>query len=396
MQAPLLSGIVGGAQGEFRLSYPRNLEPVVIDSKISKGQLRATAGATSFGAGPGNDRGGILWNDQCFRVMGSKLVLVKAGTSVVVTELADPFSILPLKYGSAEQDPDAVTGLAKVRGELYVFGSYTIEVHQLVGGAGFPFQVVPGATIPFGCVAARAKAYFAESVAFVGGARDAALGVYIAGGGTATKISSRTVDDALASVTDPTSIEVETRSYRDEERLFVHLPDRSFVFMRAAAELAGDKIWYEAGSGRDDAYRPINAVNAYGKTIVGDRSGPALGLLDEGVADHFGEIAEWGFDCGLIYNAGKGGILNEIELSGLPGRAPFGDETTVFLSFTEDGERWSVEKGKSLGQSGDTRRKVRWRPGREFRNWIGMRFRGHGRALPGFAACEVTAEPLSV
>jgi hypothetical protein len=128
-------------------------------------------------------------------------------------------------------------------------------------------------------------------------------------------------------------------------------------------------------------------------TLCGDRASNAVGLLTEAVADHFGEIAEWSFECGLVYNP-DGGILNEVELVGLPGRAPSGDETSVFLSMTRDGETWDTERVRTLGKAGDRLRKVRWRPGKEFQAYLGMRFRGHGRALPGFAACEVEAEPL--
>jgi hypothetical protein len=62
------------------------------------------------------------------------------GTSIIVTELNDPTSVLPLKYGSAEEDPDMVTGLIKARDEAYALGQYTIQVFQNVGGNGFPFQ----------------------------------------------------------------------------------------------------------------------------------------------------------------------------------------------------------------------------------------------------------------
>src|ERR1043165_438557 len=37
------------------------------------------------------------------------------GTFLVITELNDPTSIAPLKYGSAETDPDATQGVLKVR-----------------------------------------------------------------------------------------------------------------------------------------------------------------------------------------------------------------------------------------------------------------------------------------
>jgi hypothetical protein len=72
---PLLSGVK--AKGpEWIDRHPLNLEPVPVDSGISKGQLRAAQGAVSYATGPGTDRGGIVWNNTHIRVMGTKLVQV--------------------------------------------------------------------------------------------------------------------------------------------------------------------------------------------------------------------------------------------------------------------------------------------------------------------------------
>jgi hypothetical protein len=70
------------------------------------------------------------------------------GTSIIVTELNDPTSVLPLKYGSAEEDPDMVTGLIKARDEAYALGQYTIQVFQNVGGNGFPVPAGQGREHP--------------------------------------------------------------------------------------------------------------------------------------------------------------------------------------------------------------------------------------------------------
>lgn len=459
---PLLSGIVANEQAEFLQSYPRNCEPVAIDNKIAKGQLRLTAGCEAFGEGPGIGRGGINWNDQCYRVMGTKLVRVSSsgvvtvlgdvggtgqcgfdfgfdrlairsgtnffyydgmsvsqvtdvdlgpvidhiwidgyymttdGTYVIVTELSDPYSVLPLKYGSAEEDPDMVTGLVKIRGEPYILGRYTIQVFRNVGGNGFPFTNLSGATIPFGCVSPTAKCLFAESFAFAGSAKGEALGIYVAGQGSATKISTRAVDDALADLADPTSIILENRSSRDERRLFVHLPTETWVFLADASKRVGEPVWYRAGSGVDDPYRMRNAVYCYGKWIVDDIESSAIGVLSEGISTHFGDKAQWEFICGLIYNQAKGGIINAIELVGLPGRAPHGVEGTIWLSMTRDGETWSVERPVRSGRAGQRGTRVQWRPAVSFSNYMGLKFRGFDASMAGFAACEADIEPLAV
>lgn len=459
---PILSGVVADRGIEFRQSLPLNLEPVAVDNKIAKGQLRIAAGVRQIGTGPGVDRGGVYWNNACHRVMGTKLVRVAPdgtvteigtvggsdpvrldysfahlgirsnqqlwlydgttlaqvtdedlgavidylwidgyhmstdGSAVVVTELSDPFSVLPLKYGSAEEDPDAITGLMKVREEAYVLGRYTVQVLQNVGGSGFPFSNVRGAGIPFGCVGPNAKAYYAESFAFVGSGRNEALGVYVAGQGTAAKISTRLIDDALAAVVDETAIILETRTDRDESRLILRLPDATFAYYGSASAAFQEPVWCQLGSGDEDPYRAASPVLAGGKWMVGDTKSAAIGVLDEGVSAYFGDPAAWRFDVGPVYNKGKGGILYEVELVGLPGRSGDGVDPIAFCSTSTDGATWSAEKPCGLGKAGERGKRVRWRLGRRFASFIALRFRGYDTGLIGFVACEAEIEALGV
>ena len=339
---------------------------------------------TDVDLGPVHD---LLWVDGFF--------MTTDGTSIVVTELNDPESILPLKYGSAEEDPDMVTGLIKARNEVYVCGLFTIQVLRNIGGNGFPFAPIKGATIPVGCVGPMAKCLFADSFAFVGSARNEALGVYAAGSGSAHRISTRWVDDELAKVTDPTSIILENRSSRAERRLLVHLPDKTLMFLANASRTLEAPVWVVLQSGLNAPYRIRNSVEAYGETIVGDLASSALGKLSYDVSTHFGVAAQWQFDAGPDYNEGKGAIITSLELVGLPGRAPAGEEPTMFMSMTRDGMTFSAERVHAMGMRGERGLRMIWRPRVNFRTWIGFRFRGLNAAMPGFAALEVEALPLN-
>jgi hypothetical protein len=322
----------------------------------------------------------------------SGFYMTSDGTSIVVTELSDPTAILPLKYGSAEEDPDMVTGLIKVRNEAYTIGRYTIQVLQLVGGNGFPFRNSQGASIPYGCVSASAKCRFLETFAFVGGARGEALGVYVAGQGTAQKISTREIDDALSLVSDPESIVCEVRTYRDESRLLVHLPTETWQFMGNGSALANQPIWCRLQSGNKQPYRPRNAVMCYGKMMVGDVSSSAIGVLNEAVSQHFGTDTAWSMECGLVYNGAKGGIVKRLDLTALTGH----NNGTVFMSMTRDGVVYSQERGLSIGKAGERNKRMQWRPMSKFSNYVGFRFRGYDAAIAGFAALEADIMPLTV
>jgi hypothetical protein len=58
--------------------------PVPKNSGISTGYLRPGDGLVANGTGPGIDRGGINWQGECYRVMGTKLVSVASNGAVTV------------------------------------------------------------------------------------------------------------------------------------------------------------------------------------------------------------------------------------------------------------------------------------------------------------------------
>lgn len=74
MQIPILNGIYVDATADFRTSYPLNMVPVPKPQGISAGYLRPADGIVSYGEGPGNDRGAVVWRGDCYRVMGNSLV----------------------------------------------------------------------------------------------------------------------------------------------------------------------------------------------------------------------------------------------------------------------------------------------------------------------------------
>lgn len=91
MQIPILNGIYTDSTPELRTSYPVNLVPVPKQSGISNGFLRPGDGIVSNGTGPGVDRGGINWQGQLYRVMGTKLVEIdNVGTVTILGDVGGP------------------------------------------------------------------------------------------------------------------------------------------------------------------------------------------------------------------------------------------------------------------------------------------------------------------
>lgn len=326
----------------------------------------------------------MLWVDGYF--------MTTDGTSLVVTELNDPTQIDPLKYGSSEESPDPITGLMKVHGEVHALNRTTIEVFTNIGGTGFPFQRNAGALIEKGCVGPRAKAYIAETYAFVGGGLNEAVGVYFAGAGTALKVSTTIIDDLLAELTDDElyHIQVEARADSDEQRLIIHLPTMSLCHYVNASKLHKEPVWAILASGIefDQPYLPRSAIRAYGQWIVGDKNG-RIGQYDFGVSTQFGDTTGWRFDTQLLYNGSAWAILGDLELVGTPGR-----NSDIFFSCTTDGVTWGQETQIYGGTTGQRNTRMVTRPRRRFSNWMGLRFRGADDGTSSFARLEVDVEAL--
>ena len=85
MQIPILQGVFTDNGPDMRRSYPVNLVPTILPNGISNGYLRPAEGITALTsyAFTGLDRGGINWNNECYRVIGTTLYKILANGSVI-------------------------------------------------------------------------------------------------------------------------------------------------------------------------------------------------------------------------------------------------------------------------------------------------------------------------
>lgn len=307
------------------------------------------------------------------------------GQYIVVTDLDDPTSIYPTRYGSAEEDPDMITGLLRYNEEIYALGRNSIQVLYNAGTTGFPFAVRQGSTIPFGCISASAKCLVAGTFAFVGGGRDEPLSVYVLSNGSATRISTREVDDLINAERSPELIELEARVFGEDRHLLVHLQDRTLGISLGVSNVGDQAAWFILQSGTGQPYRPRRAVYCYGKHIVGDRDTSLVGILTDDDS-HFGQQPEWQFDAALVFNDGNPLLVNDVELFGqFPTQA-----NAVFLSMSRDAVTWSREVARRMTGRRDER--MRWPAGVRCPTMAAFKFRGKGRYA--FSRCEMTGEPL--
>lgn len=321
------------------------------------------------------------------------------GEFLIVTELNNPFSIDPMKYGSSEADPDPIKGVLKLRGEVYAFNRYTIELFDNTGGSGFPFTRVESGLIETGCVGTHAKTHFAKTFAWVGSGRNEPCSVYMAVGGAESKIATREVERRLAAYTEAqlAAIEIEAKADRLHQHLLIHLPNETMVYDAAASAVAGEPVWFFLSTGTvgPAAYRARHFTWCYGKWLVGDTEDGRVGYWDETLTTQYEEVAGGQFDTMMLFNQGKGAIVHSLELVCTAGRAPGDDDPTVFHSYTVDGLNWSQERQARIGSAGQTQQRVVFRHCGMMRSFRGERFRWANAAPVSWTRLEAELEPLN-
>lgn len=334
----------------------------------------------------------FIWVDGYF--------MATDGNSLIVTELTDPTSVNPLKYGSSEADPDPVKGLMKLRNEVYVLNRYTIEVFQNVGGVNFPFERIEGAQMQRGVIGTNAAAVFMENITFLGSGRNEAPAVWIGSNSSTGKLSTREIEQILLDYSEAelATAVLESRVSNAHQLLYVHLKDQTLVYDGAASALMQEPVWFQltssiVGLGQ---YRAKNFVWCYDKWLCGDPTSMGHGYLVGNVSSHYGDLNGWEFGTIIIYNEGRGALFHEIELVCLTGRVELGADPTIWTSYTLDGETWSQERPRSAGKMGERLKRLNWLQQGHMRHWRAQKFRGTSDAHISVARIEARMEALNV
>jgi len=321
------------------------------------------------------------------------------GEFLVVTDLDDPFAVNPLKYGSSEADPDPVEALLKLRNEIYALNRYTIEVFDNVGTTGFPFQRIPGAQIQKGCVGTHACCVFMDNIAFLGGGRNEAPGIYLGANGNAQKISTREIEEILQTYTEEelSVAFLEERINQAHMHLIVHLPRHTLVFDGAGTQALSLPVWFTLSSTLvgDGIWNACTCIWGYDRWNVCHPNTNQFGYLSEDVSTHWGETVGWEFGTLIVYNQGQGAIFHDLELVCLTGSTAFGVDPTIWTQYSVDGVTWSVEKPIRAGKTGERNKRLMWMQQGYMRNMRMQRFRGTSDAHLAIAALEARIEPLA-
>ena len=332
----------------------------------------------------------VVWVDGYF--------MVTDGSNLIVTDLQDPYSINPFKYGASEGDPDPIVGVLKLRNEIYALNSNTIELFKDTGGDFFPFTRVDGAQIPKGVVGTTAACVFGEVIAFVGGGREEPASVYIGTNGSAIPIATQEINTLLLEYTNDelSKIIVEERTQLSHQQLYIHLPDKTLVYDLNASKELGVPAWdiLESGTYETGPYRGYNFNYVYNKWVCGDRKTGAIGELTTSESYQFGEACSWEFSIPIISNGGKGFLLNSLEMVFISGGLTTYTAPSIFMSSSVDGVNWSDERPFELKSLGNRTFRAKWFQLGYVKMFKIFKIRGDSSAFISPAKIILDAEPL--
>lgn len=332
-----------------------------------------------------------LWIDGYFALTD--------GNSIIVNDLADPFSINPLKYGSSEADPDSIKGLAKIRNELHAVNRYTVEVFQNVGGNFFPFQRIPGALFTRGAIGTKAFTVVNNTLYFLGSGKDEPPAIWAGVNGTMQKVSSGEIDKVLRTYTETQLADVIMETIMDDanQLVYIHLPDRTYAFDVAASAGAQEPVWFILTSGIGfNQYRVRNIIWCYNRWIFGDPQSGNLGTFDKTLTTHYGTTIDWEFGTIIVYAEGLGALMYDLELVGIFGSVAVGANPVVLTSMSTDGSTFGTEFPSRLGKQGERSIRVSWMNAGNIEQFRVQKFRGFSDSHASFTRLNVRLEALYV
>lgn len=313
-----------------------------------------------FSLGPSNQ---VVYKDSFFVHIASDKFFISALNDGLVYDALD--------FGTAEVDPDDNTAVHVNRNILYIGGNETIEPFQNVGGAGFPYQRIPGAVIQKGIKAKFSVVEFDNSFVFLGGGKTEQPAIWRFTGSSAVKISTQAIDNIISKESDSALESVFSTTHATDGRYLVcfHFSTTTFCYDATASALLGKPVWHERQSrdslGSASRWRAVSSVKAYGKILVGDRLSGRVGVLDKDATNEYGTIIDRDASTGPLQNNGLSFFISEIEVtteSGVGNTVDPGQDPMISLSISKNGGyTYGNELARSLGKKGEYDARQRWR-----------------------------------
>lgn len=310
------------------------------------------------------------------RNRGRYIWLQKGGARFGITDIEDESK--PDRYNpfyTAESQPDGIISVSSWRDMVICFGASTIEYFSLTGSTSATQQIYamqPAYMVQIGIAGRHAKCKFGDSYAFISNPANGAPSVYLLGSGTASAISTASIDKIIRSYTadELSGAVMESVKFDGHELAIIHLPRHTLCFDGTGSQQYPQWCILKTGL-YDDPYRAIDFMYEDNQITVGDKKSGLVGKLAFDKSSQYDQQAEHILYTPMV-KADNARIF-DLELEASTGVAQIADR--LFLSATTDGINFGREQ--MIDQNAPFRYDMRaiWRRVGRVRKNIGFKIR---------------------
>jgi len=352
--ATLLGGVISGSGP---VSLDNNGTQLVIVNGVHGYVYSVSAGFTVINDADFNAAKTVRFLDQRF-------VFDWYGTNkFFISDTLDATSYDALAFASAESRPDNVLAVEVHQEILLVFGDKTIEPHQNVGAANFPFERVPGGVIERGLGAVYAITQEDNTVFFLGEDRI----FYKLSGSSISRISTHPLEHEWARYDVISDAVCFSYTFAGHKFIGITFPTQSRTFQY---DIASGWLWHERQSWDLNGnpmglWRFFCVIDAYGKTLVGDAFSGAVGYLSDTTYTELGNTMQGLAVSPPIHHDRKrlfhAGFELDVE-SGVGIATGQGSDPQIMLDWSDDkGHTYTDQQiWSSMGAGGAYNTRLRW------------------------------------
>ena len=279
-----------------------------------------------------------------------------------ISDTLDGTSYDALKFASAESNPDNVIAIEVHHENVIVFGEKSTEIWQNVGAANFPFERVPGGTIERGLGAAYAVAEEDSTVFFLGDDRI----FYKLSGGNISRVSTHPLEHEWQSYEVVSNAFCYSYTFAGHKFIGITFPTASRTFeYNIASGLWHERQSWDLNGNPMGLWRFNCAIDAYGKTLVGDAFSGAVGYLSDTTYTELGNTMQGLAVSPPIHNDTKRIFHAKFELDvegGVGIATGQGSDPQIMLDWSDDkGHTYTDQQiWSSMGAGGEYNTRLRW------------------------------------
>lgn len=266
-------GTIGTTEGRVDITDDGTLITVVDGSEIYT--YDTSAPATPIAAVADADR--PTSPNTCIFQAGRILTDEDGTGQFKGSELYDNTDWDPLDFATAESNPDNLIRIINYRGTVVLFGEYTTEFWQNIGGSGFPYTRILGADVEYGLAARWSVGRFAGTYAFLSKNREGQVIVSVLNGySTPERISNFELEHIInnySSVSDATGYGYMLGGHPMYQ---LNFPTEGKSWLYDGSTQYWSELRYDSGS----RHRGELAVEYINNTIVADYENGKLYTLD--------------------------------------------------------------------------------------------------------------------